>query len=116
MAYGTRRVGVEHRVIDDKLAAPPEEVAECLLPMLPLEGVWLFDELPRQVAPLPAQLVAHPRELLLLCQVPLPRLEPLVVLHYRSGSAERCPMARALDRVPLLTAACASASLAATVR
>ena len=79
---GPRRVGVEHRVIDDKLAAPPEEVAECLLPMLPLEGVLLFDELPRQVAPLSAQLVAHPRELLLLCQVPLPRLEPLVVLHH----------------------------------
>src|SRR5215510_13662030 len=77
-----RRFRVEHRVIDDELATPPEEVAQCLRPVLALEDVLLFHELPRQVAPLPAQLVAHPRELLLLCQVPLPRLEPLVVLHH----------------------------------
>src|SRR5262252_10602730 len=77
-----RRLRVEHRVIDDELAAPPEEVAQGLRPVLALKGVLLFHELPRQVAPLPAQLVAHPRELLLLCQVPLPRLEPLLVLHH----------------------------------
>src|SRR5262247_3595963 len=77
-----RRFRVEHRVIDDELTAPPEEVAQCLRPVLALEDVLLFHELPRQVAPLPAQLVAHPRELLLLCQVPLPRLEPFVVLHH----------------------------------
>src|SRR2546429_10028228 len=77
-----RGVGVEHRVIDNQLAASLEELAECLRPTLALEGVLLFDELPRQIAPLPAQLVTHPGELLLLRQVPLPRPEPLVVFHH----------------------------------
>ena len=45
-------------------------------------AVSLLDELPRQIAPLPAQLVAHPGKLLLLRQVLLPCLEPLVVLHH----------------------------------
>src|SRR4029450_4547158 len=75
-------LGVEHRVIDDQLAAPLEEIAEGLRPVLALEGVGLLDELPGQLAPLPAELGAHPGELLLLRQVLLPRLEPVVVLHH----------------------------------
>ena len=82
---GPRGVGVEHRVIDDQLAASLEEVAERLRPVLALEGVLLLDELPGQIAPLPAQLVAHPGELLLLRQVLLPCLEPLVVFHHLVG-------------------------------
>src|SRR5207302_291679 len=82
---GSRGVGVEHGVIDDQLAVSLEEVAECLRPVLALEGVLLFDELPGQIAPLAAQLVAHPGELLLLRQVPLPCPEPLVVLHHLVG-------------------------------
>src|SRR5215813_11843402 len=80
-----RRLGVEHRVIDEQLAPSPEEVAKCLRSVLTLERVGLFDELPRQIAPLPAQLVAHPREFLLLRQVLLTGLEPLVVLHHLMG-------------------------------
>src|SRR5262245_29837501 len=76
---------MEHRVIDDQLAAPREEVTECLRPVLALEGVGLLDELPGQLAPLPAELVAHVGELLLLRQVLLPCLEPLVVLHHFVG-------------------------------
>src|SRR6266446_10001049 len=79
---GPRGVGVEHRVIDHQLAASLEELAERLRPVLALEGVLLFDKLPGQIAPLPAQLVTHPGELLLLRQVPLPRPEPLVVFHH----------------------------------
>src|SRR3989441_9461852 len=79
---GPRGVGVEHRVIDHQLAASLEEVAERLRPALALEGVLLFDELPGQIAPLPAQLVTHPGELLLLRRVLLPRPEPLVVFHH----------------------------------
>src|SRR5437879_6539884 len=75
-------VRIEHRVIDNQLAASLEDVAERLRPTLALEGVLLFDELPRQIAPLPAQLVTHPAELLLLRQVPLPCREPLVVFHH----------------------------------
>src|SRR6266849_3211635 len=82
---GPRGVGVEHRVIDDQLAASLEEVAECLRPVLALEGVWLFDELPGQIAPLPAQLIAQPGELLFLRQMIFPCLEPLVVLHHLVG-------------------------------
>src|SRR5581483_10336084 len=50
-----------------------------------LEGVRLVDQLPGQLAPLAAQLVAQPRELLLLRQVLPPRREPLVVRHYCVG-------------------------------
>src|SRR5437879_2191927 len=82
---GPRGGGAEHRVIDDQLAATLEEVAECLRPALALEGIVLFDKLPRQIAPLPAQLVAHPGEVLLLRQVLLPCFEPLVVLHHLVG-------------------------------
>src|SRR4030081_4044040 len=78
----SRGVGIEHRGIDDQLAASLEDVAERLRPALALEGVLLFDELPGQFAPLAAQLVTHPGELLLLRQVPLPRPEPLVVFHH----------------------------------
>src|SRR5262245_37812218 len=82
-------------MIDHQLAASLEEVAECLPPVLALEGVMLFDELPGQIAPLPAQLIAHPGELLLLRQVPLPCLEPLVVLHHLVG-CHRIPPPQAL--------------------
>src|SRR5438876_6890792 len=76
-----RGVGIEHRMIDNQLAASLEDVAERLRPVLALEAVLLFDELPGQIAPLAAQLVTHPGELFLLRQVPLPCPEPLVVLH-----------------------------------
>src|SRR5258705_2641525 len=79
---GPRGVGVEHRVIDNQLASSFEDVAERLRPVLALEGVLLFDELPGQIAPLPTQLVTHPSELLLLRQVLLACLEPLVVFHH----------------------------------
>src|SRR5216683_3359048 len=82
---GARGLGIEHRVVDDELSTSLEEVAECLRAVLALEGVVLLDELPGQVAPLPAQLIAHPGELLLLRQVLFACLEPLVVLHYFVG-------------------------------
>src|SRR4030095_259396 len=78
----SRGVGVEHRVIDDQLAASREDVAERLGPLLALESVGLSPELPGEIAPLLAQLITHPGELLLLRQVPLPCLEPLVVFHH----------------------------------
>src|SRR5712664_1792838 len=79
---GTRGGGAKLRVRDDQLAASFEEVAECLRPALALEGVLLFDELPGQIAPLPAQLVTHPGELLLLRQGVFPCPAPLVVFHH----------------------------------
>src|SRR5215472_15633365 len=82
---GPRRVGMEHRVIDDELAASLEEFTECPRPVLALEGVLLFHELPGEIAPLSAKLVAHPGELFLLRQMLLPCREPLVVLDHLVG-------------------------------
>ena len=59
-------VRVEHEVVDHELPAPVEEIGQALLTVGPVEDVFLLDALPRQLAPLPAQLVAQPRELLLL--------------------------------------------------
>src|SRR5882762_7030089 len=97
---GPRGVGVEHGVVDDQLAASLEDVAERLRPALALEGVLLFDELPGQIASLPAQLVTHPGELLLLRQVPLPCPEPLVVSHHLV-SCHVIPPPQALATLPV---------------
>src|SRR5437660_12577283 len=82
---GPHGVGVEHRVIDNQLAASREEVAECLLPVLALESVLLLDELPGQIAPLPAQLVAQPGDLPFLPHGLLPCPEPPAALHHPAG-------------------------------
>ena len=80
-AVGAARVvfRVEHEVVDDQLAAPVEQLGECLLPARPVEDVILGDLLPRKLAPLAAQLVAEPRELLLSGQQGRARVEPRVV-------------------------------------
>src|ERR1700738_3442131 len=67
----------EHEMINDELAPPGEQVGERLLAVRPVEHVALLDPLPRQLAPLPAQVVTHPVELLLLGEQRLARLEPL---------------------------------------
>src|SRR2546425_12578456 len=95
-----RGVGIEHRVIDDQLAASLEDIAERLRPALALEGVLLFDELPGQIAPLPAQLVTHPGELLLLRQMPLPCPEPLVVFHHLVSCHVILPPRALVDSAP----------------
>lgn len=51
---GADRFGIEHRVVDDQLAAPFESVVEGLFPSLTFEGVFLLDELPGEVAALSA--------------------------------------------------------------
>ena len=53
-------------MIDDELAAPREEIRKSLLAGRPLENVALVDALPRQLAPLAAQLIAQVQELFLL--------------------------------------------------
>ncbi len=69
-------------MIDDQLAPSPEEVAQCLFPVLAVEDVVLLHKLPRQIAPFAAELVAQTRELLLLGQVLFPRREPVRVRYY----------------------------------
>src|SRR5207247_11438148 len=56
----------EHEVIDDELAPAVEKLRQRLPALRPVEDVLLVDLLPGQGAPLAAQLVAQPGELLLL--------------------------------------------------
>src|SRR3989440_1327266 len=73
------RLRVEHRVVDHQLSAPVEKLIERPFALQPLEHILLLDQLPRQVAPRLAQLVAERRELLLLDEVLLARLDPFLV-------------------------------------
>src|SRR5580658_9247248 len=85
-----------HEVIDDKLAAPVEEIGESLFAARPLEDILLLHALPRQLAPLAAQLIAQPRELLFFGKKLLARFCPLfmrylVMLHGRRCCRHREP-------------------------
>src|SRR5438034_1864677 len=71
----------EHEVVDDELAPALEELGEGPLAVRRVEDVLLLDAFPRQRAPLFAQLVAEPGELLLLRQQRRACLDPLVVLN-----------------------------------
>src|ERR1019366_8138485 len=65
----SRGFGVEHGVVDDQLTPAVEHLAQRLHAALALELVVLLDQLPRELTPLAAQLVAESRELLLLDEV-----------------------------------------------
>jgi hypothetical protein len=69
-------------VVDDQLAAAVEQLAQRLRAALALERVLLTDQLPGELAPLAAQLVAQPRELLLPGEVLPPCFDPRVVPNY----------------------------------
>jgi len=56
----------EHEVIDDELAPAVEKLGQSLPALRPVEDVLLVDLFPGQGAPLAAQFVAQPGELLLL--------------------------------------------------
>src|SRR4051794_8637163 len=57
----------EHEVVEDQLAPALEQVRERDLPLRPLELVALLDLRPRQPPAIRGELVAPPRQLLLLC-------------------------------------------------
>jgi len=65
-------------VIDDELAAPGEQIRQGLLPRRPVKHVGLCDTLPRQLAPLAAELVALPQEVFFLGQQSTPGVDPFV--------------------------------------
>jgi len=69
-------IRVEHEVIDDELACAFEQLRQSLLAAGSLEHVILVDTLPRQCAPLFAQLVAEPVEFLFFAQQFFPRFNP----------------------------------------
>jgi hypothetical protein len=74
----------EHKVIDEKLRAPFEELHQRGAAVICLEAV--VDPNPRQLLPLPCQFVAAPRELLLRVEQFEPRCEPL----FASPGVVRC--------------------------
>src|SRR5215510_15934708 len=59
-----RVVGPEHKVIDQKLRVPSEEVCQRCAAFIGLEVIFLVDPNPRQFLPPPRQLVAAPRAIL----------------------------------------------------
>src|SRR5213078_4341878 len=50
----------EHDVVDEELRAPSEEVCQRGAPVVGLKSIFLVDPNPRQLLPLPSQLVAAP--------------------------------------------------------
>jgi hypothetical protein len=56
-----RVVRPEHKVVNEELRAPSEEIGERRSTLVGLEAVLLVDSNPRQFLPLPRQLVAAPR-------------------------------------------------------
>jgi hypothetical protein len=64
-------------MVDEQLGAPVEQLAERLLAVVRVEAILLLHPHPRQLAPLPRELVAQPCVLLLVFEQPLPCLEPL---------------------------------------
>src|SRR5262245_9492349 len=83
-------------MIDDQLAASGEEVGERLRAVRPVEHVTFFDLNPGQVAPLGAQLITQPGELLLPRQMGLAGDKPLflrhdwVVVHHSFSFQQNC--------------------------
>src|SRR5258708_1923831 len=69
---------IEHEVLDNELVPPRKQVGQRLLAVGSFEDVVPVHALPRQLAPLAAELIAQFRELLLLGEQPLAGLDPLV--------------------------------------
>ena len=72
-------LGPEHEVVDNELAPAGEQVRKRLGTARALEHVLLLDLLPRQLAPLPAQFVANPAELLFLRQQFFALRDPILI-------------------------------------
>ena len=64
-------VWAEHEMRHDQLAAPGEQIGQCLWTVGAIEDVGFLDPLPGQREPLRGQLVAQAGELLFFLQKPL---------------------------------------------
>src|SRR5581483_4507773 len=72
----------KHEVIDNKLASSVKKLRQSLFSIRSLKNVLFCDRLPRQLAPLLAQLVAQPREFLLFGKEFSSCSEPLLVRNH----------------------------------
>src|SRR4051812_25774148 len=68
----------EHEVVDEQLRPPVEQLVERPFACVSVEAVLLLHPHPRKLAPLPGELVAEPRVLLLADQELLARGAPLL--------------------------------------
>src|ERR1051325_10560254 len=76
--HTTRRViWPKHVVVNEKLRASSEQLCQGRFSLLGLEYILLVDSNPRQLLPLPRQLVAPPRMFLLCLEQLHSRSEPL---------------------------------------
>src|SRR5262245_1335611 len=96
----------EHEVIDGELTPRAEELGERRLPARALEDVRLVDPFPRQLPPLPAELVAEPGELLLLGEEGNARGDPLLVrddgvIHDAHAFSFCCVWLASFSRMPV---------------
>src|SRR5262245_43689863 len=74
-------VGSKHKMIDNELASPVEQIGEGFFAARPFEHVASLDPLPRQIAAPLAKLVAQSCELFLLFQEFLARFDPFPMRH-----------------------------------
>src|SRR5262249_26576917 len=74
-----RSLRIEHRVVDDELRTPFEDLLESLGSAGAIEDVLLRYALPRKVAAPSAEFIAQPIEFLLLRQERLALCDPLFV-------------------------------------
>src|SRR5215469_12522430 len=104
MHCASRTAGIpvrpEHEMVDEKLRAAGEEIAQRLLPRLGVEDVVLVDAHPGQLPAPACQLVALPRMRLLRMEQLEPRRQPFFprsgpVLRHRFSPAVLRPLVRA---------------------
>src|SRR5579862_1617278 len=73
----------QHEMLDDELAAPGKQIAECLAAVWTFEHVFLVEPDPGEAAPFLAQLVAQTGPFLFLGEQRLPRLKPFLARYDR---------------------------------
>jgi hypothetical protein len=73
-------IGVEHKVVDEELRAPSEQVDERGFAAFDVKGVFLVEAHPGQLPPLTGQLVVQAGQLLFGLQQIQPGSEPLVTV------------------------------------
>src|SRR5258707_14133176 len=85
------RIRGKHQMVDDQLAFSDKQVIQRDLAGGAVKHIILFNTLPRQLAPLPAELRAQAREFLLLRQETASGFDPfiprsnLMIVHKASG-------------------------------
>src|SRR3954465_12436931 len=73
-----RVIRAEHEVIKEELRSPAEQVSQRSTPIFRFEAIVFVDSNPRQLLPLPRNIIAKPGQLLLGLQEFEARFEPFL--------------------------------------